>query len=412
VPGLRRPSRKSPAHRTEYTRLPGEEDVPLPAPGAEVFDLVSDLKLHLAATYPDSFAGVYFAPAYEADDKPPSLHIAFAEKAPVTEDDITDWYRKYTPNFDAIPQVSVDQVDYSLHQLNDLATTINQDLSTLDSADIGPSIAYVSEIRNRVTVTINAEPSERDARLLGRYPAQMIEVSHMVVHAMGRTNDSAPWNGANKMVGPNYGVSSQICTVGFGAHIDVSGGSRFLLSAGHCGDRDWYNTDTVTGDFSYARWLGHSAAVYTPIQSGRDNQKILAYSSRLFWKGANGAETRQYVASSAWSAEGTLVCHEGAMSGEQCGVVTASNLPAYIFADEQSGWLTNGIKIVNCPAQDGDSGAPVVWPTAVGYVGVGILVGAGFELIGGQSVPVCVAQEIKSVEAQQGVVLNSLINPP
>jgi hypothetical protein len=206
------------------------------------------------------------------------------------------------------------------------------------------------------------------------------------------------------------------CTTGFGAHSTDWNHREYLLTAGHCGPANvgaWYNTNTDTQDFSYGRYVGVMTGSRNPWLDRRDAGKILANggSSRIIWKGSTNAPERQVVDLASWNVPGTNVCHEGAAFGEKCGTVSASYASVQIINGAQSGWIDGGVIIEGCIAGNGDSGAPIVLPTAYGQIATGILAGKGVEYVGSETIPFCVGQEIKQAENDLGVVVNSIQNP-
>jgi len=249
------------------------------------------------------------------------------------------------------PTFSYRTATHSLRSLRDLMSEMVSARESLETE--GVLGVGVDEVRNVVTVAIDQPRSDMADRLSARFDSDAVRVVvGEPTTLLGRFDDTSPFNAGNLLAA----TDGQRCTSGFGMH-GTTGGT-YGTTAGHCGQHEWYNG---------LRFVGVSFINdYRPGQRHVDVQSLSGATSKLFWKGNPG--TREWVAGYSNPQPGTMVCSEGAVGYEKCGVVGIV------------GWqdLNNGalgfIYEGDCPI-DGDSGGPIIWPTGYGFIAVGTVRG-------------------------------------
>ena len=172
-----------------------------------------------------------------------------------------------------------------------------------------------------------------------------VEVTHGdVQEPAGRLNDSAPFDGGGRILGPKS------CTSGFA--VTNSDGS-YLVTAGHCGS---------PGDVIYnANW---SLLVGTPSQEhvSYDLLLIPASSSGYVFNNRWGSyETTMKVNGWSHPYHNEYLCTSGSYTGEVCGVqVDTSSAYGYCYAGECYSGMYRAYQRAGLRAvQSGDSGGPV-----------------------------------------------------
>lgn len=214
-----------------------------------------------------------------------------------------------------------------------------------------------------------------DAARLARASGAMPEVGVPVevvaqdrLHQSGRNNDTAPFYGGGAIAGDGGGG----CTAGFGV---VTGGQEYLLTAGHCGfpGQTWRNGDG-------SRLIGNASHENV----GQDLMMIPTNAGAHIFTGVAGATNVSYVSSWGWVFTGEELCSSGSVTTWLCGhvVIDAGNT-SYCDHDYYGNWECYS-GLVWSQQEDGqtaglhgDSGGPVVLPTAGGVVAKGTISGIG-----------------------------------
>jgi len=189
--------------------------------------------------------------------------------------------------------------------------------------------------------------------------------------AASRFADTAPWNGGDVLAFNFFGSARIQCTSGPGAH--NASGARYLLTAGHCGNLFYYNTNF--GNPQLNNPVGPTAA-YIFSNWYPDAAIVAANSSFYFWEGP-GSGTRRTTLAAVDPVVGYNVCGQGATSAafglSNCGTISMVNLDTDV---------TDGYTIVHVgglflwdgsAALGGDSGGYISLSTVYGYGAVGTI---------------------------------------
>lgn len=211
------------------------------------------------------------------------------------------------------------------------------------------------------------------AQLTAAYGSNLVEVAPAHTNgmptqfAMNRYNDSLPWWGSDELgdyPGRTYGHAD--CTAGAGLH-DASG-TYYVTTAGHCGAAGhvFYNGQTRLGSIlrrSYAQ-RGPTDAALIKVTSGFyvydgfhiDPPQPGEYSDYAHYSRVIGAKTTAV-------AKGTLVCYDGANSGQMCDAKVVNPSRCQLF-DGGTPYAHTACGLVEtyrvyAAAQPGDSGGPV-----------------------------------------------------
>ena len=177
----------------------------------------------------------------------------------------------------------------------------------------------------------------------------------------GRTNDTSPWFGGDRINRPGTSCSSW-----FGVY-NTSTGAGKNVTAGHCGTGTWTSGST---------W----GTVSTSHFGGSYDSEIIAGTTSVtnsVWANP-GATSRQVSSVFKNPVAGLAVCNDGSYTLENCRGSIASTGNTACYSNEGgtcvSGLLnvksTNGSIIV----QSGDSGGPC-YQDASGYAAVGLISG-------------------------------------
>ncbi|HEY2767877.1 MAG TPA: hypothetical protein VGI76_06440, partial [Solirubrobacteraceae bacterium] len=176
-------------------------------------------------------------------------------------------------------------------------------------------------------------------------------------------------------------LTGAICTAGPAAIPTATKANRVLLTAGHCIEgghgvgESWsaYNragTKSVIGkalQFSNGTTgvdlLGDFGDIAIEPgggwQTGLPNNPVLAVTAE--WKRLE--ETRYRVKAEKVPAGGTMDCHEGQTSGEECGVVGTLNVS---ITTTGNGKAKEGLVEDSAPGEPGDSGGPYIFVATTG----------------------------------------------
>jgi hypothetical protein len=187
--------------------------------------------------------------------------------------------------------------------------------------------------------------------------------------AVGRDNDSPPWNGGDFMI--DDPVTGE-CSSGYGV---TSGSTSYSLTAGHCftvnaevinGDpsltgKTYYEMGTVSTRGSFTKSDGIDAEMVKTTGYGS--------SSKAIYTGSSTKPQVADVSGTATSPAGDQVCDSGAFEGEVCDIVIQKTtpMPECITESEGSGGPTYTVCDIYVAEQasgkiavgNGDSGGPV-----------------------------------------------------
>lgn len=218
-------------------------------------------------------------------------------------------------------------------------------------------------------MTVSSKPSASKlqptiAQSLQSAASVPVSITYADTHPyIGKYDDSAPFYAGGMMVGSNG-----FCTNGFGV---VYGASVFrFLSARHCTGSPYR---TSTGANSYGSMvLSGTGTNGAAVFSGRGSQYVFTGSNV-----GNPTTTRLLTQRDPnLNTVGSLVCQEGANSGERCGTIAqvATNFDDGMGSIIRTNYVTSGGSAIIAAA--GDSGAPVISPHTEGRAwAVGILQG-------------------------------------
>lgn len=240
---------------------------------------------------------------------------------------------------------------------------------------------------NRVVITVSESNAELMSALAARYGTELIAVRVRAGGPLAATtrDGDAPafWGGA-------YFTTStgKACTTGFAWTAGVSA----MLTAAHCISTggtvsypSYANVGTVASG-SEENWSdSNGTEYYTGQNVYRGDIALIRYSSyssaASIYSGAPHTSTSSAVKSMAsrWSQVGDAACVNGVVTGEWCGMVTATGGNAWYIVNGINVWArhVNQAEAVGntCPTH-GDSGAPVYRTVSGGVAAVGVLSGS------------------------------------
>jgi hypothetical protein len=181
--------------------------------------------------------------------------------------------------------------------------------------------------------------------------------------------------------GSPYSGGSAGCTAGFKA-LGLSNGSRYMLTAGHCGkvSAQWSSYDSGNPVIPQPHYIG---ATTQRTFGGGDWAKI-DVTGRPYWDEGSwpvlvanwGYDQAQSITGEGVSFKGQYVCHSGTTTATNCGYVSAVDQSTTVEDPEtkQSLALNHLTEVQNVCIDKGDSGGPVfIGNTALGIVSVGNL---------------------------------------
>jgi hypothetical protein len=186
-----------------------------------------------------------------------------------------------------------------------------------------------------------------------------------LAHATGTRNlDNSPWWGGSRIIRSG----SVVCSSGFSV---VSGSTREMVTAGHCGG---ISTSWQTGD-SYGS--GNAMGTETARDPCCDTAiiQVGANEGHIYDKAWNSS-AGEAVAGSRADVKGITVCNEGATSGVICAIGIVLTGQTKTFTNEDGSTFTSnneseGVQQANLKqaVAGGDSGGPVIInTTTVGRV--------------------------------------------
>jgi hypothetical protein len=193
--------------------------------------------------------------------------------------------------------------------------------------------------------------------------------AQQAVRQSGRGNDFAPFYGGASI----YSDDHKRCTAAFGVK---SGAQEYLLTAGHCGwpGQAWRNGDRT-------QWIGY----VTHDNIGQDIMMIATNAGSHVFTGVGPTSTAAaHVYAWDWVYTGEELCSSGAVTTWLCGhVVMDAGNSSYCGYDAFGNWECYGGLVWSrqedgaLAGRPGDSGGPVVLPTASGLIAKGVISGAG-----------------------------------
>lgn len=315
-------------------------------------DRLSFLEANLAASYPASFGGLYLRAGGSAVVKVvgPSADLESAARAA--------FRRAGLGGVRFVPGRA------SLTELVSLKEALLADAPLRRSGLVGAGI----DVEHSAVVATTANGAVA-RRLESRYGA-LVETSTVTASRLdaSRTNDSAPYNGGDMIISP----SGVLCSLGFGVYDTVTG-ATYSLTAGHCGSHSWYNEARTATTFPASKEVGETAAGDL-LTSDVDAQLVADSSSCIVW-GAKGV--RYFLTGYSNAPQGAAVLTEGAVSGDQ-----SATVETYDWSGTIAGENLSNVDFISAVPSAGDSGGPVLYPTAFGPLAAGTLVGTMIEASG------------------------------
>ncbi|QFZ21039.1 trypsin-like serine protease [Saccharothrix syringae] len=209
----------------------------------------------------------------------------------------------------------------------------------------------------------------RDATALPDVGVPVEVVAQDRVRPRGRNNDTSPFYGGGVLSNDAW----RTCTAGFG--VRDRDNREYVLTAGHCGypGQRWYNGTH-----------GQVVGVVSHEDVGQDLMMIPTNTDPWLFTGVGASTAIGHVIGWQGVYTGEELCSSGAGTTWLCGhvVVDAGN-SSYCGYDMYGNWeCYSGLVLSRQEdgaqaARDGDSGGPVVLPTASGIVAKGVISGAG-----------------------------------
>lgn len=308
---------------------------------------VTQLRTTLLSGFPSSFGGFF-------DNGDNSFTVLTVGDPSAIESFVGSYLGSLTG---PVPKVSFAASAQTLQSLETAAAGISSDTASWEAQGIPVIGAGVDDTRNAVLVALSGPlPSGKSlATIAAKYNVSADAlISTVMPHVvpLDRNSDTAPWNAGDQIVNS----AGDGCTTGFGIH---TSSAHYILSAGHCGNYKWYNTNYYAP--VYNNPIGTTAVdSSTPLDVQSINTP--GGSSDLFWKQTS---TREYVSGNVGPTSGSSVCDEGSFGFESCGTITGVNVTLYGVEDI---FIVQGANPVH-----GDSGGPIVWPTGFGYLAQGTI---------------------------------------
>lgn len=220
-------------------------------------------------------------------------------------------------------------------------------------------------------VVLNTEGTVEDAKRKVPYVGLPVRVQQKKnpKPAFSRLADTAPFWGGARITRPATGA---LCTSGFG--VSNSYGSKFILTAGHCGPvgSAWSNgNQSLNIGNAYSRHTAYDVMLI-PANAG----------GRIYDGGVGTNEFSKDVVGAANVHMGEWLCASGSVSGAVCGFEINSFSVSYCsgmtgvwvcYSDLVSAPQKNGMVGV----RSGDSGGPVFNLSGPNVIAKGIIQGAG-----------------------------------
>jgi hypothetical protein len=282
----------------------------LPLTEAEVRALDRRVEVQAASTewvdyveaHQRAFGGIYF------DNDRDAFVILAVEGRPAANRE--EWNRLVPPGANALTR----QAKFSLETLRAEFERLDSKLAKL--ANSGPPLVSwgIDEPKGAIVVTMSdatAADVSRVESLAGEVPVEVREGEPFRSTACSRTGACSPLRG-----GIAIKSSDWLCSAAFVAKL---GGSRYLMSAGHCdkgaGPNYRLNNGTLIGTGSFADWANGTRADSLSIAISNPSTDNLRYVSE-----ALGTRDMTAKRSNAQQLNGNTVC-KSARSGYTCGVI-------------------------------------------------------------------------------------------
>jgi hypothetical protein len=263
-------------------------------------------------------------------------------------------------------RVRIETVAWELADLERLHQRIARDLDTLrsegfDVAGIGTDVR-----ENHVAVHVLDLNDERRAELDARYGNDP-RIAWLNTRASGlddgpRTNSPGQLKAGLKITS----ATGSYCTAGFAVDRGTWPGTRYLLTAGHCGavgstwDHNWDANYQMSANFTQTGSTADAAAIGVPFEDA----------SNLLYLEAD--DIAAVFGTASIDFPGVTRCKSGMGSGTTCGTVTNSS---YIHV--AGGATIFDTTVATYTRAGGDSGGPVYEPNAVDSDGVRRINAAG-----------------------------------
>ena len=228
-------------------------------------------------------------------------------------------------------------------------------------------------------IVLNTEGDVEAAKRRVPYVGMAVTVKHKLnPKQTSRLADYPSWWGGAKISNKQY---AGFCSTGFG--VSNSYGSRFILTAGHCGyvGNDWTNGNGT---------LNTGWDSFGPLRVGTTYSKHTAYEIMLIPAAAGGRiydggvgvnEFSKDVVGAGGVYKGEWLCTSGTVSGAVCGYIVDNYTFSYCGYSAGSLWKCYS-DLSTAPQQDGmvgvrsgDSGGPVFNLSGPNVIAKGIISG-------------------------------------
>jgi hypothetical protein len=201
---------------------------------------------------------------------------------------------------------------------------------------------YVDPASGRTVLETDA-PSAVVSSIVGADKANVVVHRTTVRTAFSRKSDSAPFYGGG-------GIGTPLGTCSAGYAVQNSAGTRFMVTAGHCGNNGGAVT-TELGGVAYGTIQGNGGP-------SRDMELIggKSYAGRIFGGGVDSSTNYRVAGASDPVVGFTNYCHSGRTTGENCGhtVTSVTGTVCTTFGCQSPVIVfTGGVQ-----PQKGDSGDP------------------------------------------------------
>jgi hypothetical protein len=346
-------------------------------------DPLGTFEATLESDFPNSFAGLFQTPAGDYD-------VVVVGSAPHLESTAEALYAQIPAQF-GNSSVSPPALVFSsglrtLAQLYAIRSAViseasptisNATASTLQGIYAAGIDVADNQVRVESTVpadsplTASGEPASDLGVAESEFGVALNIVVGTVPTSDNRIADSSPFKGGDELLANNGNGTWTVCTLGFGV-VFTDSGSTGGLSAGHCGDNDWYNGNYNAPNENI--FVGSTIALSTQTA---DTQMIGfggSFSDQI-WAGPIGSPHLDTIDGWADPIEGADVDAEGSIAGERPGVVVATDVD-WTSCPPQGGTceqLEDGVEETNT-LDAGDSGGPLLYPSDFGYLAGGDLV--------------------------------------
>jgi hypothetical protein len=335
------------------------------------------MRFSLLAAYPDSFGGMY-------QDASGGMTVVEVGANPSFESAARSRFSTALASYgvatSAAPALAFVRGTHNFKQILGVRDAIAADWAQVEPTGI--FAVGLNDQAGRVVLTETGSPSASAevSALESEYGAGLFSVSvepPLKGDDATRYADAAPWNGGDEIVHPtNDPNKPEFCSSGFGLH-DVTTGTEYLLSAGHCDESTWWNTQHQAPVYGSSNDIG-STVSGTKIVSGADLQLIspIGGSSCISWGDTStdpNHVVRYYITGYANPPMSAKVLQEGALGFEHQETVTSYDTTASYSTTYDGEVTVQGADLTNYGATNGDSGGPIVYPSIYGYLAGGVI---------------------------------------